>query len=698
MRAEDPVETGFVERDGVRIGYEVFGSSGPTLVFLPCWIIVHARAWKAQIADLAQDCRIVVLDGRGNGRSDRPTDPGAYARTAYADDAIAVMDRLGVERCTLFGFSNAGPIAALVAQRRPEQIDAVVLIAPSAPLRADQRAKREAAFLSPCSDGEGWAKYCAEYMRRDYPGFVRFFFERMFLEPHSSKQVEDAIGWAEETNAEALIASTLGALRDDVDLFAAYAALRCPVLLIHGDKDEIVPLSAGLTVADLCKAERLIVEGAGHGPHLRSPALINQTVRDFLVRAGVLSPPRRARVCRGSPRVLYLSSPIGLGHARRDLAIARALKRSRPDAKLDWLAQDPLTRFLHRAGERVHPASGRLASESAHIEAEASEHDLDVFEALRRMDEILVRNFRVLQDVLEARRYDLVVADEGWEVDHFWHEHPELKRAPLVWMTDFVGFAALPDGGERQAWLTADYNAEMVGHVERRPGVRDRSIFIGALEDVVDDDLGPDLPRRRDWVSRRFEFGGYVLGDDVPEPSDKPELRARLGLRPDETVCVVSVGGSGVGRGLIERLLAAAPILHRRRPDLRVIVVAGPRLAPESFPPAPGFEIRGFEPDLPQLLAACDVAVVQGGLSTCMELVATRTPFVYVPLQRHFEQNVHVPQRLARYGAGRRLDYRDADPDTIASVLDEVLKTPPTGAPVERDGAEHASCLIGEMF
>ena len=102
-------------------------------------------------------------------------------------------------------------------------------------------------------------------------------------------------------------------------------------------------------------------------------------------------------------RALYLSSPIGLGHARRDLAIAQELRRVHPDLQIDWLAQHPVTRVLEDAGERVHPASAWLASESAHIEYESGEHDLHAFQAIRRMDEILVNNFMVFHDVVERR-------------------------------------------------------------------------------------------------------------------------------------------------------------------------------------------------------------------------------------------------------------------------------------------------------
>src|SRR5881275_3405107 len=82
-------------------------------------------------------------------------------------------------------------------------------------------------------------------------------------------------------------------------------------------------------------------------------------------------------------RALYISSPIGLGHAQRDVAIARELRAQVPDLEIDWLAQDPVTRVLEGEGERIHPASAQLANESRHIESESAEHDLHCFQALR---------------------------------------------------------------------------------------------------------------------------------------------------------------------------------------------------------------------------------------------------------------------------------------------------------------------------
>ena len=74
-RARYPDEEGYVERDGVRVFYEVYGSGEPTILLLPTWALIHSRHWKMQIPYLARHCRVVTFDGRGNGRSDRPQGP-----------------------------------------------------------------------------------------------------------------------------------------------------------------------------------------------------------------------------------------------------------------------------------------------------------------------------------------------------------------------------------------------------------------------------------------------------------------------------------------------------------------------------------------------------------------------------------------------------------------------------------------------
>jgi hypothetical protein len=367
-----------------------------------------------------------------------------------------------------------------------------------------------------------------------------------------------------------------------------------------------------------------------------------------------------------------------------------------PDLRIDWLAQDPVTRALEAEGEHVHPASRFLSNESGHIESESAEHDLHCFQAWRKMDEILLNNFMVFHDVISDEDYDLWIGDEAWELDYYLHENPEQKRAAYAWLTDFVGWLPMPDGGERERYLTADYNAEMIEHIARYPRIRDRAVFVGNPDDIVPDDFGADLPNIRDWTEDHYDFSGYVTGFGA-DLGDREAIRAELGYG-DEKVCIVTVGGSGVGEQLLRRVAAGFRPAKQLVPDLRMILVAGPRIDPGSLPREDGLEVLPYVHNLYRHLAVCDMAVVQGGLTTSMELTANGRPFLYFPLRHHFEQNFHVRHRLDRYGAGRRMDFDLATPDAIAAAIAEEVGRRPDYKPVETDGARRAAALLAELL
>jgi predicted glycosyltransferase len=437
------------------------------------------------------------------------------------------------------------------------------------------------------------------------------------------------------------------------------------------------------------------LEGSGHSPNARDPVHVNLLLREFLLPPA--QPPTWRRAPVRPPRALLVSSPIGLGHARRDLAIARELRRLRPGLEIEWLAQSPVTALLEAAGEQIHPASADLARECAHIESEAGEHCLPVFDAIRRMDEILVANFMLFHEVARDGCYDLWIGDEAWEVDYFLHENPELKSAPYVWLSDFVGYLPLPEGGEREAFLTADYNAEMIEQIERYPQVRDRAIFVGEPDDVVGGRFGAGLPEIRPWVEEHFEFSGHITGFEQLSADERTALRRELGWRADEQICLVAVGGSGVGSHLLGAVLAAEPAARSLVPGLRMVAVCGPRIDPATLRGS-GAELHGYVDDLHRWLDACDIGVVQGGLTTTMELVAAGRPFLFFPLERHFEQQLHVAHRLARHGAGRRMEYASATAEEIAEAIAHELGRPVRSAAVSGGGAARAAALIAPLL
>jgi pimeloyl-ACP methyl ester carboxylesterase/predicted glycosyltransferase len=655
---------------------------------------------------------LVTYDGRGNGRSDRPQDPSAYAPNEFAADALAVLDATGTEQAITASLSAGTLWNLYLCARHPDRVLSAVFVGPAFPVTDEWPDWTRASLLERSEDPRGAERYNVHFIRDRFPEFAEWWARKVANEPHSTMAIEYAVDWALETDGQT-IAHTLGPIEGDgvwsmSDVFTAgrdafiqmARSIARPVLVLQGELDVVTPPSWGEALAKATNGRYHPLPDTGHTV-ARKPVPINLALRDFAQpdeRKAQMRDPTVHRSDDSRKRALFVSSPIGLGHAQRDVAIARELRALVPDLEIDWLAQDPVTRVLESEGERIHPASEHLASESGHFESESAEHDLHCFQTWRRMDEILVANFMLFHDVVTEERYDLWIADEGWEIDYYLHEHPDLKRANYAWLTDFVGFLPMPDGGEREAFLTADYNAEMVEHIAAHPQVRDRAIFVGNPEDIVDERLGPDLPMIREWTEEHFDFAGYVSGFDPAEFADRGALRADLDYAPDEKVCIVTVGGSGVGENLLRKVIAAYPEAKRAVPELRMIVVAGPRINPDSLPYLEGLEVRPYVHNLYRHLAACDLAVAQGGLTTAMELTANRRPFIYFPLKHHFEQNFHVHHRLERYGAGRRMEFGDSPPDAIAEAIAQEIGREVDYRPVETGGAHRAAERLAEML
>ncbi len=677
-----PVREGYVERDGVKSWYAVWGDAGPWLAFAPIFQIVHMQMLKAAVPYLSRHFRVVTMDGRGNGRSDRPQGQDAYTFDHYYRDFLAVLDAAGADRFAVIGISATAMTALRVAAEHPERVTHVI----AAGGYAQSRLETEKALAR--------ARAASEQMRADWPGFLDAFFTVCFTEPHSTKPFEDGLRYGLATTGEVVDWARNGWMNQDVEPLARRIA--CPTLVMHGDGDQRVPYKLGEDIHRLVPGARMLtIGGGGHITAARDPVVFNRAVREFV--AGPAAVRTWTRAMNRKRRALFISSPIGLGHAQRDLAIARELRKLEPDLAIDWFTVDPAATYLEREGERVHPIARRLANESRHFEHAAGEHDLHAFFALRTMDEVMANNFMTFCDLMDQEHYDLVVGDESWEVDYYYHENPELKRQPFVFLTDFVG--CLPMGeDEREAFLCADRNADDLEHVARFPYVRDRAIFVGNPDDVTEEAFGPGLPRIREWTDANFRYAGYALPFDPAAFADTEALRARLGYGAREKIAIAAIGGTNVGRHLLERIAAAFPRMKREVPEMRMVLVAGPRLDPLSLPHIQGLEVRPYVHNLFEHLACCDLALVQGGLSTCMELVATRRPFLSFPLRHHFEQCVHVRRRLANYGADRSMDFANLGPDALAERALEAMHAPVRYKPVETDGAARAARDIAEVL
>jgi pimeloyl-ACP methyl ester carboxylesterase len=286
-RARLPDGEGYVERGGVRVRWERHGDGEPTLLLLPAWSIIHSRQWKAQVPYLARRYRVLTFDGRGNGRSDRPPTAAAYDDDEYVADALAVLDATGTPEAVLVGLSRGCRWAVELAATRPERVLGAVLLDPALPFMAPLPREQVSSFDDELDSTEGWAKFNRHYWRRAYGDFLEFFASQAFSEPHSTKQIEDMVGWGLETDAETLILTQLGAQpasREEME--AVLRRVRCPVLVVHGEEDRVRPHAAGAAVAELTGGTLVTVEGGGHCPQARHPVRVNLLLREFVESVG----------------------------------------------------------------------------------------------------------------------------------------------------------------------------------------------------------------------------------------------------------------------------------------------------------------------------------------------------------------------------------------------------------------------------
>ena len=286
MRAAYPDQSGQVERDGLELGFEVFGHGDPTILLLPTWTIIHSRFWKMQVPYLSRHYRVVTYDGPGNGRSDRVTDPARYSADSYAADAVAVLDASAVDRAVVVGYSLGAQYALRLATHHPDRVLGVTLVGPALPL-VPPSPERAAAFeklREPCpEDPQGWDKYNIAYWHQDYADFVEFFFGQLFSEPHSTKPIEDSVSWALETGPEILEAEANRPLLG-ISGAQVFEGVKCPILVVHGTKDRIQPHETGVEAARLTNGGLLSMAGSGHAPHVRDPVRFNLVLRDFVER------------------------------------------------------------------------------------------------------------------------------------------------------------------------------------------------------------------------------------------------------------------------------------------------------------------------------------------------------------------------------------------------------------------------------
>jgi len=395
-------------------------------------------------------------------------------------------------------------------------------------------------------------------------------------------------------------------------------------------------------------------------------------------------------------RILYVSGSLGLGHIVRDLAIAKELRRQKPEVEISWLAAQPATNLLKDAGEQLLPEADLYADDNIPAENAAKGFHLNLMKYVFYAMKEWARNVEIFRQVTSKEQFDIVIGDETYEIAMALRKKRVLIEVPFVMIYDFVGCDSTTKNPLEKLGVYMQ-NRIWVQNCKLFSDGKNLALFVGELEDIFNKSFGFLLPNRRDYAKEYYKFIGYIFPFDPAEYADKARTRAKLGYG-EEPLVVCSIGGTSIGKELLELCGQAYPIIKEEVSDLRMILVCGPRLSVESIEVPEGVEFRGYVPDLYEHFAVSDLAVVVGGGTTTLELTALRRPFIYFPMRGHFEQEVHVAGRLDRYKAGIKMSYSQTTPEVLAKKVISNLGKEVSYAPIPTDGAQKAAQLIGQLL
>ena len=242
---------------------------------------MYSRVWKMQIPYLSRHFRVVVYDGRGKAGRDRPDPPGYASGREQAADALAVLDATGTEQAVGSGSRGEAKWSLILAASTRSASSPVLPRRQASGSRASPSRRAVPVRRGEDTD-EGWAKENRHYWLRDWQGYVEWFFSQCFTEPHSTKHIEDAVGWGLETTAETMILTEEAPELEPNETRELCTRLACPVLVVHGDEDAVVPHAQGVAIAEATGGRLVTFGGSGHCLQVRDPVRFNLVLRQFV--------------------------------------------------------------------------------------------------------------------------------------------------------------------------------------------------------------------------------------------------------------------------------------------------------------------------------------------------------------------------------------------------------------------------------
>jgi len=392
-----------------------------------------------------------------------------------------------------------------------------------------------------------------------------------------------------------------------------------------------------------------------------------------------------------NPEILFISWQGGMGHVTRDLAIVQALRKVAPHVKIHWIAHPQAARFLRQAGETLLPECDRVADYNRIGAQIIDDFHLDLVKYAKLTDAPKRQNARLAEQVQTKYRFDLIVGDEIYDVLLALADGEIHLDCPVIMIEDFISYRSLTKNPVMRFFAFIK-NRSLARSVEKTSS-QIMHLFVGEPEDVPDRRFDYFLPHCRDFAHKYYRIVGYIVRFDPQAYYDQNAVRQKLGYGPEPLV-ICATGGTVAGKELLELCGRAYPLLRQEIPDLHMVFVYGELYGKEPPNLPHGADLYSFLPNIYEHYAACDLAVIVGGGTTSIELTALRKPFLFFPLENQFDQQCYVAQRIARHGAGVRMDYRSTTPEQLAQAIVQNLGRTVNVGPIPFDGAQKAAQLI----
>lgn len=391
-------------------------------------------------------------------------------------------------------------------------------------------------------------------------------------------------------------------------------------------------------------------------------------------------------------RILYISGSLGLGHIFRDLAFANELRKQFTDLDIYWLAAEPALSVIAEEGEKIVEEANLYSNDNIQAEASSKGAELNLFKYAFRA----LRKWFYNAEIVKRKDIDLIIGDETYELIVATVFGRLKLSIPFVMIYDFLGLDPMSRNPIERLGV---YFWNRIWSLDYKLFRKDKNLalFIGELEDIPNKRFGFLLPDRRKYAEEYYNFVGYILPFGVREYSDKVKIRRKLSYSK-EPLIICAIGGTSIGKEILELCGKAYTKVKERMPNLHMILVCGPRLSAESLNVPSDIEVRQYVPALYEHFAACDLAIVQGGGSTTLELTVLKQPFIYFPLKGHSEQENVIPERLNRYNAGIKMHYSTTDEDMLAEAIIENINKNIVYKDIPTEGSKVGAELISKFL